>query len=552
MKKYGFIILAVIICIAAAALGYFWTTASIDSLYTFRSLLNNAPPEPGDALGEPATERLVFVLVDGLRLDTSLKTDVMPTLNGLRQIGAYAVMHSRPTSYSMPSYTVLLTGAWTELNGASLMNLDYEAIKPFFQDDLISAVHRKGQKTAISGFIWFQKMVPQGSVDDGFYTPGEDHQADKLVMEHALPWLDNRIHSFILIHLDQVDYAGHHEGGPQDPRWDAAASRVDSMIAQIVEKLDWERDTLVVLSDHGHIPNGGHGGQDPDVLLEPFVLVGKGVKPGDHGNIQMVDIAPTLAVLLGTNIPAAAQGRVLKDMLLLPESTLALLPRAVSNQQLALLDSYFRVMGETPGYLEGEKIDATIGNFRMDEIRNRQLWAERVPRYVLVGLIFGLIGYLVLRLKTREWRWLLAGGVMYLIIFNFRYAILDQMTYSLSSIIGQNELILYCAITAAISFAVSWILVMVFSGSFKTPPMVSMKASLNFTLVLLGLLFIPVLLHYAANGWVVTRFTPVFLLQFVAVFSLIQAIFIGVLGLIFAAISAGIGWLLTRKKRRAA
>lgn len=547
MKKYRFIILAVLICLAASALGYFWTTASIDSLYTFRSPLNNAPPVPGDAFNDSATERLVFILVDGLRLDTSLKSDVMPTLDGLRDKGAYAVMHSRPTSYSMPSYTVLLTGAWTELNGASLMNLDFTDIQPFSQDDLISAVHRKGLKTAISGFIWFQKMVPQSSVDDGYYTPGEDHQADELVMEHALSWLDDRIHSFILIHLDQVDYAGHHEGGPEDPRWDAAANRVDGMIAQIVEKLDWERDTLVVLSDHGHIPIGGHGGQDPDVLLEPFILVGKGVKPGDYGDMQMVDVAPTLAALMGTNIPAAAQGRVLKDMLILPESTLAALPGAVSDQQLALLDSYFHVMGEVPSYLEGEKIDATIGNLRMGEVRNRQLWAERLPRYVLVALFFVLTSYLMIRSKPGEWILILAGVVIYLLIFNFRYAILDRMTYSLSSIIGQTELILYCAITAAISFTASWVFVMVFSRSLKQTPIAAAKASLNFTLVLLVVLFIPVMLHYAANGWVVARFMPLFLLQFIAVFTLIQVIFLGALGLFFAAISAGIGWVLTRK-----
>jgi len=50
----------------------------------------------------------------------------------------------------------------------------------------------------------------------------------------------------VLIHLDQVDHAGHHEGGPNSPAWDEAAARVDSMIGQIAGELDFSQDTLVV------------------------------------------------------------------------------------------------------------------------------------------------------------------------------------------------------------------------------------------------------------------------------------------------------------------
>jgi hypothetical protein len=52
---------------------------------------------------------------------------------------------------------------------------------------------------------------------------------------------------------------------------------------------------------------GGHGGQDPITLIEPFVMVGAGVKPGEFADINMVDIAPTVAALLGANIPLPAR-----------------------------------------------------------------------------------------------------------------------------------------------------------------------------------------------------------------------------------------------------
>ena len=129
----------------------------------------------------------------------------------------------------------------------------------------------------------------------------------------------------MLIHIDQVDYAGHHEGGPVDPRWDAAARRADDLLAEIAATLDLSKDTLFVASDHGQIDRGGHGGQDPITLVEPWVLAGAGVQPGRYGDVEQVDVAPTLAALLGVNIPASAQGRVRTEMLALaPEQTAAI------------------------------------------------------------------------------------------------------------------------------------------------------------------------------------------------------------------------------------
>jgi hypothetical protein len=552
IKIYRFIVIGIILCLAAATLGYFWATANIESLYTYRSPLDTAVPSPRNPLGEPATERVILVLVDGLRLDTSFKADVMPTLNDLRQKGAYAVMHSQPTSFSMPGYTTLLTGAWPEMNGGSLMNLEFEGINPFFQDDLISAIHWAGGKTAISGFIWFQKMVPEIAVDASFYTAGEDRNADELVMKNALSWLENRNHSFILIHLDQVDYAGHHEGGVRDARWDAAAMRVDAMIAQITEKMDFRRDTLVVLSDHGHIQIGGHGGQDAEVLLEPFVLVGKGVIPGDYKEIQMVDVAPTLAVLLGADIPAASQGEVLTDMLVLPESTLEILPQAISNQQLNLLEAYFKAMDETPHYLAGEMIDSTIGNIRMEEIKNKQLWAERLPRYLMVGVVLLAAGFWIYRKRSQNLVWFLTGAIVYHLIFNFRYAILDGMTYSLSSVIGEMELIAYCALTSIISFLIAWFFVMIGRKAFKQTPLKAAETSMSLSFVVLAVLFVPALLHFAVDGWAIDRFLPNFALQFVAVIALIQMIFVAVLSIILAGISAGIAWGMGRESKNKA
>ena len=147
----------------------------------------------------------------------------MPFLAELRARGASATMHSRPPSYSAPGYTVLFTGAWPDISDGPALNLEYDRYPAWTQDNLFSAAHRAGLSTAVSGYYWFEKLIPQEAVTASFYTAGEDAAADRAVVAAALPWLANGEDQLILIHLDQVDYAGHHEGGPRDPRWDAAA-----------------------------------------------------------------------------------------------------------------------------------------------------------------------------------------------------------------------------------------------------------------------------------------------------------------------------------------
>ena len=104
-------------------------------------------------------------------------------------------------------------------------------------------------------------------------------------------------------------------------------------MAEIAATLDLSQDTLFVASDHGQIDRGGHGGQDPITLVEPWVLAGAGVKSGSYGDVQQVNVAPTLAALLGANIPASAQGRVRTEMLTLNPEQAAAIERAATAQR---------------------------------------------------------------------------------------------------------------------------------------------------------------------------------------------------------------------------
>jgi hypothetical protein len=509
----------------------------MDSLYAYRSPLHDTPPAPGPPLGEPLTRRVVLVLVDALREDTSLQPEVMPFLNDLRQQGAWTTMHSRPPSYSAPGYSVLFTGAWPDLSDGPALNVEYEEMPTWTQDNLVSSAHRAGRRTGLSAYYWFEKLVPRAAVSASFYTAGEDSVADREVVDAALSWLRGGDHQLVFIHLDQVDYAGHYEGGPQDPRWEAAAGRADDLLREIADSLDLTRDTLLVVSDHGQIDQGGHGGQDAIVLVGPFVLVGAGVRPGHHADVQMVDVAPTLAALLGANIPASSQGQVLTQMLDLSPDQQQAIERALEAQQSQLVELYQAAIGRQVAVEPGTDLVAAH-QAAMEAARDARLKAERLPRTILALAVVLVPAGVMFWKRGRTLGWLLAGAVLYLILFNLRYALLDGRTYSLSSVASADELLLYCAITAALALIIAWLITSFGLGAFRRGPRRASELVLALTLVILYLLLLPVLWSFALNGALVTWTLPDMGSMFLAFISLIQFLVVSVFGLVLAGLTA--------------
>lgn len=551
MKPYRWIIPGILGCLFIAALAYFWATGLMDSLYTYRSPLATNPPAPGEMTGQPLTGRVVLVLIDALRYDTSLKQEVMPFLNGLREQGAWAAMHSRPPSYSAPSYSVLMTGAWPELSDGPAMNPeDGELPRTWTQDNLFSAARRAGLKTAVSGYFWFEGLIPQADVDVAFYTPGEDAAADREVVDAALPWLESGAYQFILIHLDQVDYAGHHEGGPRSPNWDKAAARADSLLREIVSSLDLEQDTVVVFSDHGQIDAGGHGGQDPIVLIEPFVMAGAGVAPGRYDNMDMVDVAPTVAALLGTNIPATAQGQVLTEMLRLPDSKRANIIGASIAQQRTLYETYAKAMHIEPVQvtLDPNHYPITIFQSVMTSIKNDRLNRERRPRFALALAAVLTPAWLLYRKRGVKVAWLLGSALVYILLFNLRYAILDGRTYSLSSVASADDIILYTAITTLIAFGLTWLGAMLGLRAFKDNPLQAAETSFALTFITLYFASLPALWSFALNGALISWTLPDFGSMFLGFLSLLQSLVLAGSGLVLAGLASLISQIVSRKQ----
>ena len=523
----------------------------MDNLYEYRSPLSENPPIPGRSFGEPFGEQIVFVLIDGLRYDTSLEADIMPTLNQLRNQGASAKMHSQPPSYSAPGYGVLLTGAWPYLSDAPVFNLDYEDIPTLSQDNLFSSAKRHGRKTAVSGFYWFEKLIPENSLDIGYFTPEEDNQADRAVVDAAIPWLESREYDLILIHLDQVDYAGHNEGGPQEDGWKQAANRADAMLAEIVSEMDLSEDVLVICSDHGHIDQGGHGGHDEVTINEPFVMVGKGIKAGVYNDIFMVDVAPTLAALLGINLPAITQGQVLTEMMFMPSNTLTNLKGETANQQSQLVAAYANAIGKS---LPEEAINASAGipvaqyQQALQEVQNSRLAQERLLRIGIAIVVFLVMIVLIVRKKPKGIFNLLLAALIFSALFHFAYITFGQKMYSYSSVVSPTQLLLVNGVFTLLALIVAWLL-FTFQNWISMDIKQNLSKAMDISFAIIFVTSLPLIGHITWNGLFATWTLPNLALHYLALLSLIQIFFVSI-GVVLLVLVTGI-ILLDRKRKTA-
>jgi hypothetical protein len=355
VKKFWKIILSVLVLLIIAPGSYLWAMVLLDSLYKYESPFKEKLPHGQPT--QPLVQQVVMVIVDGLRYDTSLE---MPYLNSLREGGASAVMVGIPSPASQSAWTTLVSGAGPEINGAPFLDPEHtDEIQPIAVDHLFAEVKRAGFTGGLAGSNSWQKMVPDEFLYTQFFVEDED-AADEQVVDTALRFLKNFYLNYLLIHLNQVDHASR-EYGAASSEYQQAALRVDAHLRDIAQATDVQRNVLIVVSDYGHPKAGERDQYGRMVLTAPFVMVGPVVVPGDYGHIAPGDVAPTVAALLGTAVPSAAQRPIRFDMLCMDEVQRAVKQITQAQQRVALGQAYLSSIdaGTLSETAEGDALVAT-------------------------------------------------------------------------------------------------------------------------------------------------------------------------------------------------
>jgi Type I phosphodiesterase / nucleotide pyrophosphatase len=331
------IVLAALGAIGAVKAGLAGADFTLDLEQT-QSPLARTPPVLPDPKTPRYARRVFLVIIDGLRLDKSYE---LPFLDELRRRGVDTEAQSHYPTWSRPNYVSILTGVPPVASGVRTNHHS----TPVELDSLMDRAHAAGLKVAFATDydalpkLFLRKRGPTAEEDD---EPLDIDAMERPLSDAAIrapdanfvspfddaryaPWPGGFSESgaqvaqgdaeLVVLLVGAVDAAGHsHGGASQDYR--VAAELADHALARALGRVDLTQDAIVITADHGHTNRGGHGGIEPEVLSVPLVMAGAGVKAGASADdAHLIDIAPTVATLLGMPAPGHGLGRTLTELL---------------------------------------------------------------------------------------------------------------------------------------------------------------------------------------------------------------------------------------------
>lgn len=262
----------------------------------------------GATPGPPIAQRVVLVIVDGLRDDVSRSS--MPTLKTMRDQGSDVSLVAPQPSLSFPNWTTILTGASPAVSGVTTNWCIGREPAP----TLVDSVLQSGRAVVVAAPAEFTGLFGiksgRGVVEEA--RPGEIDYLPGASVNDAISRSKETSAALVVVHLEELDVVGHELGGGSAAYREAAA-QVDADISRLALGMQGAGTVFVVTADHGHTDSGGHGGWEPSVVRVPGVLSGQGVAHW-RGSGDLAQLAPTVALLLGVKTPPYAQSQALRSV----------------------------------------------------------------------------------------------------------------------------------------------------------------------------------------------------------------------------------------------
>ena len=386
--------------------------------------------------GPALASRVVLVVLDGLRVDRAAS---LPAFNSIAERGASGTMRVTMPSLSNPARAAIVTGAWPEVSGVT-NNSDF-APPPI--QSLFSVARESGLNVSVYGWGFWARAFGD-HIGESVRRPvssARSHQTADLIAwqaeacREALALVGDSEARLQVVGLLAGDEAGHTYGGDSDAYREVTAA-VGDCLGQLA-KAAGEGATIVAVSDHGHIDRwgkGGHGGQEPEVINSPFAMAGPGVRKSNHLEAHIVDVAPTVSILLGLPIPANSQGSVIWDALEVPPEHA---PRLRDLERV-----------------QREALEAHLPNREVSLAAQR---TQRLPAAIASGAWFLLLAVASLVHRTGRGSARIAFAMTAVIFVAAYYALffLFQLGYSLSSMVRQEYVYFFLGrmvLVAALAF----------------------------------------------------------------------------------------------------
>jgi predicted AlkP superfamily pyrophosphatase or phosphodiesterase len=262
----------------------------------------------------PAADKLPMALligIDGFNLDRLDEVRDATTLRRLRDLYLRSETRIYPdgitSTVSGPGWSTIAAGVWPDKH--RVLDNDFHGHDLATHPNLLVRAKQADHTLttyAITSWPPLHEYVFAGDVDHRLALGGNHDWAgnDRKAGADAVRQLTESDHRLGFVYFGSLDEAAHKHGS-RSPEYDAAIVAVDGYVQALLDAIavrenreteDW---LILLTTDHGHRPEGGHGGQT-DAERSTFLIgIGEALDDELARTGRLVDIAPTLLAHVG-------------------------------------------------------------------------------------------------------------------------------------------------------------------------------------------------------------------------------------------------------------
>jgi predicted AlkP superfamily pyrophosphatase or phosphodiesterase len=241
--------------------------------------------------------KILLIGIDGLILKTAVDSGAAPALAALKEEGFFAPLEVEAPTWSGPGWSTILTGSTHAQHGVrdnrfighNLLHRPDLLSRAFYQDQSTSTFAAAGWPPIVDpsglGPIIHERREQQLAYRHRVLVrDGEMHgykNVDAEIGHTALYAISNYGPDVSFVYFCGADEVGHVRG-VIDNHYLEAIGRIDAMVAQldaaVVKRAAelGEKWLVVLTTDHGHIDEGGHGGDSAQERASFLIAVGRG------------------------------------------------------------------------------------------------------------------------------------------------------------------------------------------------------------------------------------------------------------------------------------
>lgn len=257
-------------------------------------------------------KKVILISIDGMRPDGFLNCG-HPFVHELMKRGSYSLeADSVNPPVTLPCHMSMFHSVTPERHGMTT-NTYMPMVRPV--SGLFEEINRAG---GISGMFYGWEQLrevsrPYSLKRASFIFSYSAENTDRMLAEAAISYIKSDKPDFVFLYMVETDQKGGHDHGWMSEEY---LKRIYDAIENVKNVMEVAGDeyTVIITADHGGHERI-HGVNIPEDMTIPMLFVGPDFEPGKRlQNVGLLDIAPTVATIMGIQIPREWEGKSIVEV----------------------------------------------------------------------------------------------------------------------------------------------------------------------------------------------------------------------------------------------